>query len=87
MLSTGSIDNSTPEELLLGVSLKMVGLHPVVYIIYARRQTLLRVMYGGWSAGVIYLRIIRVEMWTKTMLLNQHNEISSIHDEQDWTED
>ena len=45
------------------------------------------VMHGRWSAGAVYLRIIRVEMWTKTMLLNQRNEISSIHDEQDWAKD
>jgi len=66
---------TTPE--FFGIGPKVTAVY--MYIIYARRQTLPKVICG---------RIICVEMCAKTMLLNyQDCEISSIHDEQDWAED
>jgi len=34
---------------LVGVQLETVGRHPAVYILYARRQTLLKIMYSWLS--------------------------------------
>jgi len=58
MLATGG---GTPEQLrLAGVQLEAVRLHPAVNIIYTRRQTTLKVIYGRMAGGAIILRVVSV---------------------------
>ena len=47
-------ERGTPELLrLVGVQLETVGRHPSVYIVYARRQTLLKIMYSRLAGGLV----------------------------------
>ena len=56
-------------------------------LIYADRQTLLECASVTRVAKPVYLSVVRVGVWMKTMVTDKLQQISGIQEEQDWSKD